>query len=188
MTNGNQSLWNEKTPARRRRYKPTGLLGIGRGGEDNAGSLIREYIPRDSRCNAMGKRFHRRQVLKVIGAACGASLVPSGLAAVSEGGVHAARIPAHGGAARVAGQETEIQITAVSERTFRLSILPIASGTPVAIPQDGSLVRENWGAPAATMRGEIAARTVRCGNLRVRIEPTPLTYVVESASGEEIQR
>ena len=136
----------------------------------------------------MGKRFHRREVLKVMGAACGASLVPSGLAAASQGSASAARIGANGGAARVAGQETEIQITAVSEHTFRLSILPIVNGTPAAIPQDGSLVRETWGLPAATIRGEIAARTVRCGNLRVRIEPGPLTFVVESASGEEIQR
>jgi len=122
----------------------------------------------------MRKEYNRRQVLKAVGAACGASLLPAALSARS--------------GRRVAGQDAEIQVAQVSEHTFRLSVLPIAGGQPAAIPRDGSLARQSWGAPLVTQRGEISARTVRCGNLRVRIEPEPLTFAVESAAGEEIQR
>ncbi|HLV96264.1 MAG TPA: TIM-barrel domain-containing protein [Candidatus Acidoferrales bacterium] len=123
----------------------------------------------------MSKRYERRQVLKGIGAACGAALVPDMLSAAT-------------GAARIAGQDVEIQIGVVSEHTFRLSILPVAGSRPASIPHDGSLVRQSWGAPVVMIRGEISARTVRCGNLRVRIEPEPLAFVVAPANGEEIQR
>ena len=122
----------------------------------------------------MRKEYNRRQVLKAVGAACGASLLPAALSARS--------------GRRVAGQDAEIQVAQVSEHTFRLSVLPMAGGQPAAIPRDGSLARQSWGAPLVTQRGEISARTVRCGNLRVRIEPEPLTFAVESAAGEEIQR
>lgn len=109
-----------------------------------------------------------------MGAVCGAALVPDVLAAT--------------GALRIAGQDVEIQLGQVSDHTFRLSILPVAGGKAAAIPHDGSLVRQSWGAPVAALRGEASARTVRCGDLRVRIEPEPLAFAVESASGEAIQR
>jgi alpha-glucosidase (family GH31 glycosyl hydrolase) len=123
----------------------------------------------------MNKRYERRQVLKVMSAACGAALVPDILSAAT-------------GGLRVAAQDVEVQIGAVGEHMFRLSILPIVGGKSAAIPHDGSLVPQSWGAPIATLRGNISARTVRCGALRVRIEPAPLAFVVESANGERIQR
>ncbi len=123
----------------------------------------------------MGKPIDRRQVLKAMGAAAAAGLLPSEL-------VFAASGP------RIAGSDTEIQIGKVSEHTFRLSVLPIEKGRPAAIAHDGSLARETWGAPEATLRGKFAARTVRCGELRVRVKANPLTFVVETAKGEPVQR
>lgn len=123
----------------------------------------------------MTKEYDRRQLLKAVGAVCGASLLP---------GAHFAAA----GGLRIAGQDVEIQVGPVSEHTLRLSILPVGAGKAAAIPDDGSLARKSWGAPLATLRGEAAARTVRCGNLRVRIEPEPLVFAVQSTNGEEIQR
>ena len=136
----------------------------------------------------MNRRYGRRQLLKALGAACGASLVPAGLSA------EAARAASQSAATGPAGsgqqgivRETEIQLTTVSDHTFRLSVLPIFNGTPAAIPSDGSLVQESWGAPVK-LRGKVSPRTVRCGNLRVRVETQPLAFIIQSASGEEIQR
>lgn len=135
----------------------------------------------------MSKRFHRRQVLKTLGAACGAGLLPVDLSLPV---ANAATAPANAFAehARVAGQDVQIQIGTVSEHTFRLSILPVANGEPAPIPQDGSLVRQSWGAPLVNVRGNFTARTATSGNLRVRIEPAPLTFIIESADRKEIQR
>jgi alpha-glucosidase (family GH31 glycosyl hydrolase) len=123
----------------------------------------------------MGKEFNRRQVLKVLGAACAAQLLPGKLAASATG-------------PRVAAEDVEIQISPVSAHTFRLSVLPLANGQAAAIPQNGSLARPSWGAPVAALRGEFTSRSVRCGNLRVRVEPEPLVFHVETASSEPIQQ
>jgi alpha-glucosidase (family GH31 glycosyl hydrolase) len=125
----------------------------------------------------MGKSIDRRQLLKVMGAACAAGILPERLAAgISFAGPS------------IANQETEIQVSPVSEHTFRLSVLPLDGGKPAAISRDGSLVRESWGAPAAALRGKFAARTIPCGNLRVRVATDPLTFHVETADGKPIQR
>jgi alpha-glucosidase (family GH31 glycosyl hydrolase) len=124
----------------------------------------------------MGKQIDRRHVLKTIGAACAAGILPGKLAA-----------GASFAGPSIAKQDTEIQISPVSEHTFRLSVLPLAGGKPVEIAHDGSLVRA-WGAPTAALRGKISPRTIPCGNLRVRIEPYPLTFHVETAGGKAIQQ
>jgi alpha-glucosidase/alpha-D-xyloside xylohydrolase len=123
----------------------------------------------------MGKPIDRRQVLKAIGAAAAAGLLPAELAFADRG-------------PRVAGQDTEIQITTISARMFRLGIRPLVEVQPAAIAHDGSLVRASWGTRQEELRGEFAARTVTCGDLRVRIEPRPLRFAVESAQGDPIQR
>ncbi len=123
----------------------------------------------------MPKKIGRREALKTMGAACAAGLLPGRLLFASAG-------PA------VAGQSTEIQIRTVSPHTFRLSILPVAGGRAAAIPNDGSLVRESWPGRATVLGGEFRPQTIRAGNLRVKIEPAPLTFRVETAAGELVQQ
>ncbi len=124
----------------------------------------------------MAQKIGRRQILKSLGAACAAGILPETLVASAR--------PA---SAASPASDFEIQIGAVSEHTFRLSVLPIASGRSAAIPRDGSLVRELWHAPIATLRGGFHAQTIRAGNLRVRVEPSPLAFHIATANGEPIQ-
>jgi alpha-glucosidase (family GH31 glycosyl hydrolase) len=124
----------------------------------------------------MKKRMDRREVLKGVGAACAAVLLP-----------HKAHAAAH--ALSVAGRDVEIQIASVSPHTLRLTILPIAKdGKVAAIPDNGSLVRSTWGEPVAKLRGEVHSQAVRCGNLTVKLSPDPLSFAIGSPENEMIQQ
>ena len=83
--------------------------------------------------------------------------------------------------------EREIQISAVSAHTLRLSVLPLTKGQVAVIPSDGSLIQASWSAPAAVLRGDWQARTVSAGGIRVLASPHPLSFAIESASGKKIQ-
>ncbi len=114
--------------------------------------------------------------MKGMSAACAAFLLPEEQARAES-------------ALRIAGQDVEIQIGSVSKHTFRLSILPIGKDGRVAtIPTDGSLVRESWGTPVATMRGATGARTIKAGGVTVRIAVNPLTLAIETEAAEQIQK
>ena len=88
---------------------------------------------------------------------------------------------------QVAGREVEIQLVPVSACTFRLMLLPLQDGKPAEVPSDGSLVERSWSAPKAMLH---AAREqiVKLGTLRVKVNPDPLTFAIETASGELIQQ
>ncbi len=88
----------------------------------------------------------------------------------------------------VAGREVEVQITNISENTFRLTLLSILDGKVVAVPNDGSLVRTDWGSPIATLRGGVSNREIKCGVLTVRVNSDPLTFGVADSSGKLVQR
>lgn len=123
----------------------------------------------------MKKRYDRREVLKGMSAACAAFLLP-------EEQAHAESV------LRIGGQDGEIQIGSVSKHTFRLSILPIKDARVGTIPTDGSLVRESWGTPIATMRGTISAQAIKAGGANVRITAEPLTFAIETDEGGQIQK
>lgn len=124
----------------------------------------------------MRKRIHRREVLKTVGAACAAVLLPRKSDAAAQ-------------SLRVAGQDVEIQIATVSPHTLRLTILTITKdGKVAAIPDDGSLVRPSWGEPVAKLRGEVPIQSVKCGNLTVKISPDPLSFTIGSPENEIIQQ
>ena len=114
--------------------------------------------------------YSRRQILKNVGA--GACLVPAALAQ--------SRL-------QVAGSDVEIQISPVSPRTVRLTVVPLQTGTAVAVPLDGSLVRTSWGAPAVKLRGLSREQSLRLGDLRIRIAPAPLSFTIQNAKGEAVQ-
>ncbi|HLJ40567.1 MAG TPA: TIM-barrel domain-containing protein [Candidatus Acidoferrales bacterium] len=124
----------------------------------------------------MKRRYDRREVLKGMSAACAAFLLPEEQVGAQS-------------TLRIGGQDAGIQIGSVSKHTFRLSILPIQKdGRVAAIPTDGSLVRESWGTPIATLRGAVGARTIKAGGVNVRITADPLTFAIETDGAEQIQK
>ncbi len=90
--------------------------------------------------------------------------------------------------AKAAGQDIEIQVAPVSSRTFRLTVFPIRNGQLTPVPDDGSLVLASWAAPVARLRGTARAQTIRCGDLRIRFAPEPVSFAVQNARGEAVQQ
>jgi alpha-glucosidase (family GH31 glycosyl hydrolase) len=122
-----------------------------------------------------GKQWKRREILKQLAVASTAAFVPG------------SGIPMNA-AAPGADPDREIQVSSISAHTLRLSILPVENGRVSAIPVNGSLVQPSWGPPAAKLRGEVHAQTIRCGDLSLSISPDPLTFSVANAKGETVQR
>ncbi|HYL84716.1 MAG TPA: TIM-barrel domain-containing protein [Candidatus Angelobacter sp.] len=122
-------------------------------------------------------RRNRREALKELGVACAALLLP--------GKTHAEEPKL-----RIAGQEVEIQIAAVSAHTARLSVLPIQNEQVVPVPLNGSLVQTSWGVPLAKLRGMQGAKqpSFKSGEWSVKVSPEPLTFTIETAGGEKIQQ
>ncbi len=124
---------------------------------------------------SMSTRLNRRQALKTIAAASTAAILPR-------------RMTAETATQQVAGRDVEIQITVVGPHAFRFSALPIERGKPTFIPDDGSLVRSDWGTPLLTLRENFKKQTANCGKIIVEIVPDPLEFMVTRNSGEFIQR
>ena len=85
----------------------------------------------------------------------------------------------------VAGREVEIQLIPVSAFTFRLSLLPVQDGKPAEVPADGSLVERSWAAPKLSAAQE---QIIKLGGVQVKIAQDPLTFGIETASGELVQQ
>jgi alpha-glucosidase (family GH31 glycosyl hydrolase) len=83
--------------------------------------------------------------------------------------------------------ESEIQITSVSEHTFRLTLLPIKNGRAGPVPLDGSLVQSVWGNPVSVLRSDWRSQTVLAGGVRVHAMPKPLAFNIENAAGQKVQ-
>src|SRR5947208_11464230 len=90
--------------------------------------------------------YSRREALKKFAAASAAAMLPATM---------------KGESLQVAGHEAEIQLTSVSQNTFRLTLFPIQNGKISSILYDGSLVRTDWGTPDVVLRGEIPERVVK---------------------------
>jgi hypothetical protein len=121
----------------------------------------------------MSEQYDRRQVLKVVGATCAAFILP-GSGGAGEGRVGPAE------------QDLEIRISSVSAHTLRLSIFSAKRGS--AVRSDGSLVQEAWDGPVTTLSGEFAERSVKLGDLSVKVTRSPLTFTIVGADGASIQQ
>ena len=123
----------------------------------------------------MSPRWNRRDVLKGLVAASSAMFVPKQAKA----------------GARPPEPQVEIQITAVSAFTFRLSILAANHGSNNGsvgdIPLDGSLVRKSWGSPIAKLRAAPTG-TISAGNHRLKISFQPVSIEVANLQGDVIQQ
>jgi alpha-glucosidase (family GH31 glycosyl hydrolase) len=109
--------------------------------------------------------------MKTIAAASAATMLPS--AAMGE----SSRL-------EVAGQRVELRITSISPNTARLTLAPAGA---TQVPEDGSLVRVDWGAPTATIREDNPA-TVKCGVLQIKVTFHPLALAVFDEAGVQMQR
>jgi alpha-glucosidase/alpha-D-xyloside xylohydrolase len=110
------------------------------------------------------------------------------MAVASTAAILPRRMTAETATQQVAGRDVEIQITVVSPHAFRLSILPIQRGKLTLVPDDGSLVRADWGAPLLTLRENFKKQTANCGKIIVEIVSDPLECIMTRNSGELIQR
>src|SRR5260221_3447275 len=86
---------------------------------------------------------------------------------------------------QIATRPVEISLTPATPRTVRISVTPVDNS---AVPSDGSLVKDNWGTPAARVRSLDRAKSVRCGELTVKLSPNPLTIRVEAKDGKLVQQ
>ena len=85
------------------------------------------------------------------------------------------------------GQPVEITLTPVSRNTVRISVQPLVNGVPTPIPVTGALVEKGWGQPVARVRALAAAKTMKCGDLTVKLSNAPLAIHVEDKAGRMIQ-
>ncbi len=88
---------------------------------------------------------------------------------------------------QVAGRDVEIQMIPVTGLTFRLMVLPLQDGKPIEPASDGSLEERSWPAPAVKLRGAVREQTFKMGLVQVKVTPSPLTFAIQTASGELVQ-
>src|SRR5271155_4703948 len=104
----------------------------------------------------MSKAITRRGMLKKFAAGSG-TLAGRGLVFSQETPI------------QISGRPVEIALTPVSRQTVRITIQAIENGHVQAVPVDGALFKENWGQPAARLRTMAPSRTVKCGELTVKV-------------------
>src|SRR5262245_56703953 len=88
-------------------------------------------------------------------------------------------IRGQGGNLMVGGNPVEIAISSVSSNTVRITLQPIASGQPAAIPADGALVQAEWGKSLGRARTTAPLANVKAGSLVVKVTAEPLVIRIE---------
>jgi alpha-glucosidase len=124
----------------------------------------------------MKGRFSRRDVLK-------ASLVAGAAAIIKPALSEAPDLPLS-----IASTPVELNVTAVSSQTIRLTILPVHDGTAQHVLSDGALVEREWSPPLAQIRSLSGVRTFRSGGLTISISPHPLSVTIETEGGRVVQK
>jgi len=120
--------------------------------------------------------WKRREILKQLAVASAAMVAPGAAEVV------------RGADSEQAATEFTVQIRAISPHTCRISVLPIVKGRAADVPTNGSLVEIFWAAPVATWRSSsLRVETVKCGELSVSLEVSPLTVNVANAAGAVVQ-
>jgi alpha-glucosidase len=124
---------------------------------------------------SMSNRYNRRQMLKTMGAASAVICLP-GLPS-----------KANPRPLRIADQDVEIQVNALSTHMIRLSLVALRAGQAMPIPVNGSLVPRSWASPTV-FRHAGQSQIIKCGDLNVRISFDPLTFTITTIKNREIQR
>jgi hypothetical protein len=116
----------------------------------------------------MKTQYSRREILKTVAAVSATAFFPRATCAID--------------------REIEIQITSPSENTLRLTLLPVRSGTVSAVPNDGSLLRTDWGPPAAILRGALTDHSVKCRRFSVQVNTNPVSFTITDTHDVVLQR
>src|SRR5260370_37401700 len=58
----------------------------------------------------------------------------------------------------------------------------------MAVTGDGSLVQSSWSPPVANLRGLASPRTIKTGNLKVKVSADPIVFTIASERGATIQQ
>src|SRR4051812_21756116 len=117
----------------------------------------------------MNDQWNRRELLKQLAAASAALMLPAGATAQPF--------------EDLAGQDDiEVQVSSVSERTLRLSILPARNRDASSIPINGALVSTAWDAPVAKLHSGSPAQTITLRNVALKFSPDPLSFTISTAS------
>jgi alpha-glucosidase len=87
----------------------------------------------------------------------------------------------------IAGKPVEVAFFTASSHTIRITVQPIENGNPQPVPQDGALVKTEWGAPIARVQSLSRPSIIASGYLRARLSANPLTVRVETAAGHLVQ-
>ena len=90
-------------------------------------------------------------------------------------------------ALELTGKPVEVTVTPVSAHTVRIAIQPIDNGQRKPVPADGALVKEEFGKASAAIRSLAGARSVKSGDLTVRVTAEPFSIRVEGKDGRLIQ-
>lgn len=124
----------------------------------------------------MTNRYDRRDILRGAGAICATSFLRAPKTAAAPQNLE------------IAGRKVEIQIGPVSPHTFRLSVLPIESGQSQPVKGNGSLVQASWGPPSTKFTDAEPERTIKTGELSVKLTANPLQAIVQNSKGGIVQK
>src|SRR5436305_15038369 len=72
------------------------------------------------------------------------------------------------------GKPIEVTLTSVTAQTVRITIQPIENGQLKPVIDDGALVKTDLGKPVASIRAVTGSRTVKCGDLNVKVSAEPI--------------
>src|SRR5688572_16427786 len=118
----------------------------------------------------------RRQLLQQLGATAGAAMVPLGVIRGQEAPI------------MVAGKPVEIAVFSVSPDTVRLTVRPVDTGKPEAVPYTGALVADEFGAALGRGRTEAGVKSVRAGRLTVAFTDGPPTITISGPPSPGLRR
>jgi alpha-glucosidase (family GH31 glycosyl hydrolase) len=91
------------------------------------------------------------------------------------------------GALQFGKRQVEVTVHTVSRATVRITVHPIENGAAVPVPVTGALVEKGWGKPLASIRAMGVSRTVKSGDLTVKLSRHPFTIRVEAGDGRLVQ-
>ena len=124
----------------------------------------------------MKDRFNRRDVVKAVVAA-------GTMAIISPASPEPPDLPLSVGSTPV-----ELNLSAISAHTVRITILPLRDGMAQQVPTDGALVQREWGPALAQIQSLPGERVFKSGNLSVSVSPRPLSIRIETEAGRLVQQ